>query len=400
VVSTAAVIDDVLRDIKVVDADTHVVEPYDLWTSRLSAAKWGDKVPHVVWNEQMQREVWMTGDTILRPATSAAWAGYDKPTPLSPTRWTDVKTATWDPQDRLALMTEYGIHSAVLYPNVPGFGAGKFTDVAGADGALALEMIQAYNDFLIDYCSNDPDRFIPVMAVPFWDVEVSLAEIKRAAERGHRGIIFSQQPDLFGCPRLGDHHWDPIWAACQDMELPVNFHVGSGDLTLQIIPPEAGRHANYAVACALTNLANGLSLASMIGSGVCHRYPNLQIVSVESGVGWIPYTLQAFDWMWKESAVAKEHPEYDLLPSEYFRRQIYACFVFEYGPTLQAAIDYVGDEHVLFETDFPHPSSMSPGPCSHAVPAKDFIRENLSDLPETTLRRILHDNAAKLYKLD
>jgi predicted TIM-barrel fold metal-dependent hydrolase len=395
----SASVSDLLDDIQVIDADTHIIEPYDLWTSRLSAKKWGDNVPHVVWSDELQREVWVTGNTVLRPATSAAWAGYDQPTPKSPRRWSEVHRSTWDPQERLALMTEYGIHAAVLYPNVPGFGAGKFTNVAGEDGELALAMIRAYNDYLTDFCSVDPARFIPVMAVPFWDVEVSLAEIKRAAENGHRGLIFSQQPELFGAPRLGDPHWDPIWALAQEMELPVNFHVGSGDIVLQILPPDAGVHANYAIACGLTSLDNARSIANMIGGGVCHRFPELKIVSVESGVGWIPYLLQSFDWMWTESAVRKEHPEYDLLPSEYFRRQMYGCFVFEEGQTLAAAIEYLGEDKVLYETDFPHPSSMSPGPASHALPAKDFIKENLADLPESTLRKVLHDNAAGLYKI-
>lgn len=389
-----------LTDIQVIDADTHVIEPYDLWTSRLSVKKWGDRVPHVIWSEELQREMWVTGDELLRPGTSAGQAGFDQSPPDGPRRWSELKPEVWRAEDRLKLMTSYGIHAAVLYPNVPGFGAGKFTAVAGRDGQLALEMIQAYNDFLIDFSSVDPHRYIPVMAVPFWDLDVSIAEMERCAAKGHRGIIFSQQPDLFDCPMLGDRYWDRLWAAAQEMQLPVNFHVGSGDYVTQLLPPEAGRHANYAAVCGLIFMANGQAIASMIASGVCHRFPDLKIVSVESGVGWIPYALQALDWMWKESAVTKEHPEYELLPSEYFRRQMYGCFWFEHGDSLDSALDYLGDENILYETDFPHPTSMSPGPASSAVPAKQFIAEGLGHLPETTLRRILHDNAAALYKVD
>ena len=144
---------------------------------------------------------------------------------------------------------------------------------------------------------------------------------------------------------------------------------------------------------------NARTLATLIGSGVCHRFPDLQIVSVESGVGWIPFALQGLDWMWKETAVAKEHPEYELLPSEYFRRQMYGCFWFEDGNTLAATIDYLGADRVLYETDFPHPTSMTPGPAARAA------REGLhraAPLPpaRTTLRKVLHDNAAALYKID
>lgn len=138
----------------------------------------------------------------------------------------------------------------------------------------------------------------------------------------------------------------------------------------------------------------------MIGGGVCHRFPDLKIVSVESGVGWVPFLLQALDVMWKESAVVTEHPEYDLLPSEYFKRQMYACFWFEHGEALDTAISYLGDDRILYETDFPHPAGMNPGPASSMVTATEFISENLSYLPESTLRRILHDNSASLYKID
>ena len=398
--STSTAVGELLRDIKVIDADTHIVEPYDLWTSRMSASKWGDGIPHVVWDDRMQREVWVAGGDLLRPATSAAFAGYGKPAPDTPRRWSELKPEVYQAAERLELMTRYGIHAAVLYPNVPGFGAGKFTNVAGRDGELALELFRVYNDFLIEFCSTDPSRYIPVMAVPFWDIDLAIAEIKRSAANGHRGIIFSQQPDLYGCPALGDRHWDRLWAVAQEMRLPVNFHVGSGDVEVQLLPPEAGSHANYAAVCGMIFMGNSRAIATMIGSGVCHRFPDLQIVSVESGVSWIPFLLQSLDWMWKESAVGLEHPEYDLLPSEYFRRQIYGCFWFEHGATLDAAIEYLGADRILYETDFPHPTSMSPGPASTAVPAKEFIARDLGHLPESTLRRVLHDNAAALYRVD
>jgi predicted TIM-barrel fold metal-dependent hydrolase len=104
--------------------------------------------------------------------------------------------------------------------------------------------------------------------------------------------------------------------------------------------------------------------------------------------------------MWAECAVTKEHPEYDLLPSEYFKRQIYGCFWFEHGPSLSAAIETLGADNILYETDFPHPTSMSPGPASTAIPAKEFIATRLAHLGEPVLRKILHDNAARVYGLE
>jgi predicted TIM-barrel fold metal-dependent hydrolase len=147
-------------------------------------------------------------------------------------------------------------------------------------------------------------------------------------------------------------------------------------------------------------VSNTKTIATLIGSGICHRFPRLNFVSVESGVGWLPFVVGALDWMWKECAVSKEHPDYDLLPSEYFKRQIYGCFWFEHGPSFEAALETIGPDNLLYETDFPHPTSMSPGPASSALAPRDFIAERMGHLPPDVLRKVLHENAARIYHLD
>ena len=111
---------------------------------------------------------------------------------------------------------------------------------------------------------------------------------------------------------------------------------------------------------------------------------DLNFVSVESGIGWIPFALEHLDWQWKNCGVPQEHPEYDLLPSEYFKRQMYGCFWFEDG-TVKAAIDQVGADWILYESDFPHPTSMAPGPATAAVEPRQYIADTLGDLPEDVL---------------
>ncbi|MCU1454702.1 MAG: hypothetical protein JWN46_2848 [Acidimicrobiales bacterium] len=383
-------------DIKVVDCDTHVVEHYDLWTSRVPS-KYGDKVPHVE-EDANGVEWWMSGGKVLSPAAGLAIAGWNEPPPKFPAKLTQVDPRIWQPEGRLEIMDAYGIHAEVLYPNVGGFGAGRYTDFG--DMELALLLLQAYNDWLADFRKVAPDRYVPVMAVPFWDIDLSIREMERCAELGHKGIVFSQAPEDFGSPMLSDPHWDKLWDAAQSMKLSVNFHIGSGDATMpQMLHPTAGVHANYASFPMTFFLGNAKTVAILIGSGICHRFPDLKFVSVESGVGWVPFALQALDWMWRECGVAQEHPEYDLLPSEYFRRQIYACFWFEHGETLEAAINYIGADNILYETDFPHPTSMSPGPVSSALAPRDFINQNLRGLPHDVLRKILQDNAMQLYGL-
>lgn len=387
----------VVERIKVIDVDTHVSEPEDLWTSRVSA-KWAELVPHIKLEPESGKEFWYFGGERFQAAAGPAMAGWREFPPSHPPRMADTDPGAWNPVERLKRMDEYGLYAQVIYPNVGGFGSGRFLSLK--EPALMLECVQAYNDFLSDWCNTDPKRLLPIMAIPFWDVEASVAEIHRAAKQGHKGILFTSEPDGFGEPMLADPHWNPLWATAQDLGLTVNFHIASGDFTaIRWGYKGNGRQANYAKQTVMFFLDNSKAVSEVIVSGICHRYPRLNFVSVESGVGWVPFLLEALDWQWLNSGVTQEHPEYDLLPSEYFKRQIYACFWFERG-SAKAALDLVGPDNFLYETDFPHPTSMSPGPASTADVPRDFIEQTLGDLPEAVLRKVLHDNAARIYHLD
>jgi predicted TIM-barrel fold metal-dependent hydrolase len=294
-------------------------------------------------------------------------------------------------------MDEYGIWSQVVYPNVGGFGNGNFLKIE--DPALQIECVRAYNDFLTEWCSVAGERLIPIMAMPFWDVDLCIKEMERCAQMGHKGILMTNQPHVFGFPRLTEPHWDPFWAAAQDMDLPINFHIGSGDLTqIGKATVDNGRQAAYAKITVQLFMDNANGVMDIILGGICHRFPKLKFVSVESGVGWVPFLLEAMDWQWLNSGCREEHPEMDLLPSEYFKRQVYACFWFEQKSAIKA-IEAIGADNILYETDFPHPTSMSPGPNSVAIYPKDFIEEHLAPLPEADLRKVLQTNSAKLYKM-
>ncbi|HEX7095366.1 MAG TPA: amidohydrolase family protein, partial [Acidimicrobiales bacterium] len=308
----------------VIDVDTHVTEPPDVWTSRVSK-KWGDAVPHI---ERVNGEdIWVaSGNRIGKPGTSSM-AGFDGYIPQSPATFDDIHPSMYDAKARLEFMDEQGIHAEVLYPNVGGFGGAYFLRLGDRD--LVAECVRAYNDFLIEWSSADPNRLIPVMSTPFWDVELSVAEIQRCVEMGFRAINFCNQPDHYGQPPLGSRHWDPIWAAAQDAGVPISFHVGGGDIgALMQDPAQMGFQANFGKVSSLIMVDNMRCVGDLIFSGICHRFPNLKFVSVESGVGWIPGVLETYDWQWRNGGIRDEHPEYDLLPSEYFRRQIYGCFWF------------------------------------------------------------------------
>lgn len=400
-----------IRSLRVVDSDTHIIEPPDLWTSRMSEGKWGDLIPHVRLEssqisyktymdgeEEPQAHTWFVKDKPLMKAGAAAMAGWHEHAPNHPLTLDEIDAQTADPVRRLKRMDEDGIHAQVLYPNIQMFVSAEYLGVE-VEPEYALETVRAYNDYIAEeWIATAPDRYIGMATVPFWDLEATKTEIERCKSLGHKGIIFTQQPDNYGLPTLDDRHWDGLWAAAQDMNMPVNFHIGAGKLPA-MGHPDNGPAANYALMSSSLYTTNIRTLGALVFSGICHRFPRLDFISVESGIGWIPFVLEAMDWQWQNCGVRKEHPEYDLLPSEYFKRQIYGCFWFE-GGSARAAIDLLGPENFLYETDFPHPTSMSPGPASVARRPLDYIEAELGGLPEPTLAKLLHGNAARLYHLE
>ena len=363
--------------IEVIDTDTHVIEPYDLWTARIGP-RWHDVIPHVDWNEQRQQDVWVIDGVAYAAAAGSAMAGWKEFPPHRPARMSDAWDATYDVVARLRAMDDFGIHTQVLYPNVGGFGGGSYLRIPEG---IRDECVRAYNDWQCEWTSVAPDRFIMNCAVPFWDVSAAVAEIERCHDLGHRGILISSHPENHGQPYLADHHWDPVWAVTPERGMAVNFHIGAGGVGDFGVEWEGnGPSVNYAIDSAKIFLTNAGAIVNTIFSGICERFPGLNFVSVESGVGWIPFLLESMDWQWRQVGLDREFPQ-RLAPSEYFRRQFLACFWFE-RDVLPAAIVLVGEDNLLFETDFPHPTSQTPGPASVGVPASRYIAEVLGDLPE------------------
>lgn len=375
----------------VIDIDTHLTEPADVWTSRLSR-KWGDRVPHV--KRVDGTDLWLIGDKVIGMPGAYSMAGHDGVPPDFRKNFDEIPAAMYDAKARLAFMDEEKIYAQVLYPNVGGFGSANFRRVG--DEALGLDCVRAYNDFLLEFCAADPSRLVPVLAVPFWDVAETVREIQRGASLGYKAVLMCNTPEAHDQPVLRHRHWDPVWAAAQEAGMNVSFHIGGGDLSeIMRDDAEIGWKANFARVSVLAFMDNTRCLTEILFGGICHRFPELKMVSVESGAGWVPFALQAMDWQWKNNAVSEEHPEYDLLPSEYFRRQMYASFWFE-EEGIDTALACFPD-NMLYETDYPHPTCQAPGPVSAGTHPRLYVDKVLGGLPEDTVRKVLHDTAAELY---
>jgi predicted TIM-barrel fold metal-dependent hydrolase len=391
---------EVIDNTKIIDVDSHVTEPSDLWTSRVSVAKWGDLVPHVRWDDQWKEERWFVGDRSFIGVGVGAMAGWKDFVPSQPPTMDDTDPGAWDPVARLARLDEYGVWGQTIYPNILGF---HWHAILGMkEPELMLACVQAYNDFLADFCSVMPDRLFPLMVLPFWDVDACLVEIDRSAARGHRGVVFAQNFDKVGQPSLSSGHWDRIFDHAQGLELPINFHVGFGawgsneDFEETLTKASSFDRRTHARDFALFMIGNARGIGEILMNGICERFPRLNWVSIESGFGFLPYFIQALDWQWFNDGLKKDFPQ-SPLPSELFRRQVYGTFWFEkiVPEHIEPWID-----NVMFETDYPHATSLSPGPNSYSLIPAEMAKQSMAGLSDDSVRKLVHDNASRVYHLD
>jgi uncharacterized protein len=374
--------------LQIIDTDTHVIDPPDIWVDRMSRAKWGEAIPHVQWCDEMGREMWVVGGEPLYAAWSSAMRGGVPGMHAGPERLSDVHPSCYDAAARVKGMDASGIAVEVLYPNL-----GLTGDVVpGRARDLALEIIRVRNDWQMDWISVAPSRFIPLACIPYWDIEAAVQEIERCAQAGHAGVIMTAAPELHGQPVYGDPHWDPLWAAIQAHGLPVSFHIATGDPMANFSPQRAeleGAATSMARGSCLTFVDNCKYMINLMFSGVLPKYPGLKFITVESGISWIPFALDAADYMFAKAQGWKENPEYEMLPSEYFRRQVWANYWFE--RIEDHHIERIGADRILFETDFPHPCCLVGDEITHTIDA------TMAKQPPQVQERILWRNAAELF---
>ena len=375
--------------------------------------KWGDLVPHVVKastvnaagttgqlatvtiDRAAEDDIWIVGGKPGMPTALLAWTGHDEPWPGHPHTLADAHPAASVAAARLTMMDEVGVYAQLIFPNTGG--SRQYLAMAKSEPELALDCCRAYNDFLTEWCSADPKRLLAQISLPLWDVDACVQEIERNAAAGHKSVMMTYQPDGHGLPWLADEHWDPVWNATQDAGLPITFHIDSGR-DMNVWP--GYDPATYVVKLTVQSfLGNADAISEIVFSGLCHRFPGLDFVSVESGIGYIPYLLESMDWQWINLGMDKVHPDRDLLPSEYFRRQVYGSFWFEQDSALRI-LDLIQD-NVLYETDFPHPTSITPGQFEFSESARENLDRKFanSGVSEEILHKVLHDNAARVYDL-
>jgi predicted TIM-barrel fold metal-dependent hydrolase len=379
----------VFQEIPIVDADTHIAEVYDLWTSRAPAGL-KSRVPQV---KEVDGELswFIDGDIKMGPAFAVSAIRRDGSkgygAELTAWKFDEVFEAAYDVKARLAYMDSAGITAQIAYPNLLGFGNQKSMRV---DRELRYATTQIYNDAMAEFQAASGERILPQALMPWWSLDQTLAEAERCHKMGLRGINTAANPQHHGLPVLSDPHWNPLWELCADKDMPVNFHIGGGFETSEWFGTGGWNTTDsvtrMAFGSSMMFFHNYQTLANILMSRMLERFPTLKIVSVESGVGWIPYLLECLEYHMQSEKIP-----YDTPLDEVFRRQIYSCCWFE-SRRLAETARMLGVDNILIQTDFPHPVCQYPN-------SIDFMVKAAADFTPEERQKVFGGNAGRVYKI-
>ena len=328
-----------------ISSDSHVSEPHDLWETRLPKAL-RDKAPRFRPREE------------FRP--------FDHP-------------GAFDPSQRLVEMTTDGVSGEVLYPTL------GLTLFKMEDAPLQEACFHAYNEWLKEYCEASTGPVYGIGMVPAYNIDRAIEELEWCHKAGMPGIMLWQvpHPDLpFTSP-----HYDPLWQAAQDLNMPVSIHILTGvnySATVRNNDIEASRDS---VNRKTNDMMN--SVFDFVFTGVLDRFPGLKIVIVEGEIGWMPFILQQWDYYFHRFRKVRNLP-IELEPSEYFYRQMHLTFFNDaVGGQLLSSW---GVDNCMWSNDYPHGNSPWPN-------SRDVLQRTIGHLPQDSLRKLVQDNVTNLYGL-
>jgi predicted TIM-barrel fold metal-dependent hydrolase len=366
----------------ITSAVDRVVEPPDLWTQRVSKTQFGDRIPHIERSSEGE-DCWVI-DQRKFPLAKINIGALLTDRAASIRRWDEVPASAYDAAERLGAMDQDSVATSVLYPTVGGFSGAHLTAIS--DPELQLACVRAYNDWIIENWTSKSARFIAQCLVPLARIDDAVGEIRRAVGLGHRGVIFPAAPmHLSKLPHINDAAYDPIWAVCEELNVPVCFHAGSAPDLFQFPAPGNLSPELAAALDAVTRPPSSVfDLTNILFSRILLRFAKLKVVFAESTIGWGTYLLEYADHQYEQ-----DHCDYPLKPSEMFHRQ---CYLTTWCDDVKIHARHVGIDNILWASNFPAANSTWPE-------TQNFLSQRLAGLNEAEQQRIVSTNAAKLYNV-
>lgn len=374
--------------IKIVDCDTHITEAPDLFTSRAPAAL-KDKVPHVKLDADGV-ERWYVGD---RNFGSMGGNVIRKDHNKLLGRLAFPKLEQAHPgghlvKERLQAMDDMGIYAQIAFQNSGVTQAGALMTLG--DNDLALAIVQMYNDATKDIQDASGQRIFNMIHLPFWDQKLMETELRRCIDMGLKGLVLPDTPERVGVPSFNHDYWTPLLEMCEAEGISLNFHLNSAVDPNTLTWEGFQFEQTLSVVATMFSIGNAATLGNWMVSGRLDRHPKLKIGLIESGMGWVPFAVEALEHQFNEM-LPRFSKTLQRRPWEYFHDHFMCSFWFEkVGPKL--LLETIGYDNVMFETDFPHPTSLYPG-------VQEHLRDVFSGYDKSIARKVLQENPARFYNL-
>jgi predicted TIM-barrel fold metal-dependent hydrolase len=372
----------------VISADSHIVEPPDLYESRIEP-KFRSRAPRIERHRTrtgQEYDAWYLDGVRVGTIGSVIQAGrrFEDPGSIDFLGvWEDVRKAAYEPHAMLEELEADGVWGACLQPS-----QGLFW-YRLPDSELLSALCRAYNAWITDFCRAAPGRFKGIGMLNVDDVDDACQELERCAELGLAGAFIPVYPVAERPYRHASY--DRLWWTAQDLEMPLLLHVAT--MRGGIPGSEFTIDINQLTAAGLANSDYWMrySLTAMIFAGVFDRYPRLKVGSVEHETAWVPHWLRQMDFTYRERPALGRawKSRHAMLPSEYWQRNMFVEFMEDdCGIRLR---DVIGVDNMLWGNDFPHAESTWPK-------SREFLDRIFAGAPDEDRRKITADNAARIFR--
>ena len=377
-----------MEDMILISIDDHMVEPPDMYKHHVPA-KWMDRAPKVVRNEQ-GFDVWeYEGKATSTTFGMNAVVGWPREEwGFHPGSYVEMRPGCFDVHQRVRDMNANGVLASMCFPTMAGFNARTFNE--GGDKEVALVMLRAYNDWMLDeWCGSYPGRFVPLGLVPMWDADLAVEEVHRIAKKGCRSISFLETPHVQGFPSFLSGYWDPMLAAICDEGMVLSLHIGAGFDVIKRAPEAPVDHL-MVLACQIS----AITAQDLVFGPTLRRFPDLKVALSEGGIGWIPFYFDRIDRHYSNQSWLHHDADFGgKLPSEVFREHILACYITD--PSGLLLRDRIGIDIIAWECDYPHTDTTWPE-------SPEFAWAEFQDagVTDDEIHQITWENSARFFGWD
>jgi predicted TIM-barrel fold metal-dependent hydrolase len=373
-----------INDLVIISVDDHIGEPPGMFDKHLTGAALAS-APKFKTNAK-GKNYWEYQGTKLPSIGLGSVVGRPpEEYGMEPTALDQLRKGVYDSSARVDDMNVNGIAASLNFGSFVGFDGSLFNKSPNKDDALVH--LRAYNDWHIDeWCGSHPGRFIPCGLLPTWDMDATVAEIKRIAKKGCTAVTLNDNPTVLGLPSIHNAYWEPMWKAITDADIVMCLHIGTGNPA-----PHASMETPIEAWISTMPMAIAVGAADWLQLDALQRYPSMKVALSEGSIGWVPYFLERTDFS-HERHKAWTHSRFpNTKPSEVFKKHFLNCFIEDaFG---LKNIDEIGEDMIAYECDYPHSDCLWPQ-------APERLWGTVKGLTPAQIDKITHQNAMRFFNFD